>query len=152
MIVFDGGNDLFAIDADVLVNPVNTVGVMGAGLALEFKKRYPQVYEQYRAACKLGNVKLGRIYVLRDGATLIAHLPTKRHWRDVSTLGDVGDGLADLAVFLRQLARQEQSKRLVVGLPAVGCGLGGLAWPDVRKVTEDTFHGVECDIHVFAPQ
>lgn len=127
--------DLLADRAEALVNPVNTVGVMGKGLALAFKRAYPANYEAYVAAAKAGQLMPGRLFVFELAqATLpryILNFPTKRHWRDRSRIEDIQAGLVDLVRVIRD--REIQS----LAIPALGCGLGGLNWADVAPLIVD---------------
>jgi O-acetyl-ADP-ribose deacetylase (regulator of RNase III) len=121
--------DLMEAQVDALVNPVNCVGVMGRGLALQFRQRFPAIFEAYRRACARGEVAPGKLYVHPTGRTdprLVIHFPTKRHWRDPSLLEDIDAGLVD---FVRVL---QVEKVTSVGVPQLGCGLGGLDWAVVR--------------------
>ena len=123
--------DIFATDCEALVNPVNCVGVMGRGLALAFKRRYPAHFAAYRRACRAGTLRPGTVHVddLGPGASprFLVALPTKRHWRDPARLDDV-------ARSVRALAGALVERRIAsVAIPKLGCGLGGLAWPDVHR-------------------
>ncbi|HEU4326271.1 MAG TPA: macro domain-containing protein [Roseiflexaceae bacterium] len=126
--------DLLQADVEALVNPVNCVGVMGRGLALAFKRAYPEIFRAYAAACKRGEVQPGRMFVVeRDappGPSYIIHFPTKRDWRANSRLEDIDAGLLALAEEIRRRAIGS------VALPALGCGLGGLDWQTVRPRIE----------------
>ena len=124
--------DIFSLNAEAIVNPVNCVGVMGAGLALAFKRRYPSHFAAYRRACAAGTLRPGTVHVDDLGAGALPRylvaLPTKRHWRDRSRLGDV-----ELSV--RALAGELRRRRISsVAIPALGCGLGGLPWPAVHQI------------------
>ena len=94
-------------DADAIVNTVNCVGVMGKGIALQFKKKWPANYTAYTAACKAGQVKLGEVFIYDLGALatprFIVNFPTKGHWRNASTLDDIRLGLSDLMEQIQQL-------------------------------------------------
>ncbi|QKW12491.1 macro domain-containing protein [Verrucosispora sp. NA02020] len=129
--------DLLNADVDALVNAVNTVGVMGKGIALQFKRAYPANYAAYRAACAKNEVHLGRMFVhdaARPGPRrYVINFPTKGHWRAASKLSDVHAGLADLGRVVRE--RQITS----IAVPALGCGHGGLAWAEVHPVIERAF-------------
>lgn len=131
-----GPGDIFATDAEALVNPVNCVGVMGAGLALAFRRRYPEHYREYVAACHTGRMRPGTVHVHqhKPGVTprYIVAVPTKRHWRERSRLDDVAAGTAALARTLTRLRIES------VAIPALGCGLGGLEWKEVHEVLERT--------------
>jgi O-acetyl-ADP-ribose deacetylase (regulator of RNase III) len=118
--------------ADAVVNTVNTVGVMGKGIALQFKQAYPANFRAYEAACRRGEVQLGRMFVFETGLLgrphFIVNFPTKRHWRARSRLSDIRTGLADL----RRVIRDYEIKSIAV--PPLGCGNGGLDWSDVRPL------------------
>lgn len=133
--------DLFDDPAEALVNPVNAVGVMGAGLAKEFRARFPANYRAYLRACKSGHVAPGRMFVYDYGAgrspRYIINFPTKRHWKDPSRMADIESGLAGLR---RTLAERAIAS---VALPALGAGLGGLDWPGVRRRIEDSLGGLD---------
>jgi O-acetyl-ADP-ribose deacetylase (regulator of RNase III) len=149
MIHFQSGN-LFESKAQALVNPINCVGVMGKGLALQFKSAFPNNFKVYAAACKRSEVQPGRMLVvetqLRGATELIINFPTKRHWRDASLLGDIESGLVDLVRVIR--ARSIAS----IAIPALGAGLGGLAWLDVRALIEAAMAELpEVDVQVFEP-
>ena len=148
MIRFTRG-DLFGSGCQALVNPVNCVGVMGRGLALQFRHRFPANYEAYRTACARREVRPGRCLVFDAGAgptRFVVNVPTKRHWRDRSRIEDVAAGLDDLAGFLRRRAVGS------VAIPPLGCGLGGLPWPAVRSLIVDRLASCEgVSIVVFEP-
>ncbi len=127
-----GTGNLLTADVDALVNPVNTVGVMGKGLALQFKKAFPEGFREYEAACKRDEVVVGRMHVVQRlmRPRLIFNFPTKKHWRQPSKLEYIRDGLVDLAAQIRAL------KVASIAVPPLGCGNGGLAWRDVRPRIE----------------
>jgi O-acetyl-ADP-ribose deacetylase (regulator of RNase III) len=131
MLVEVEGNLLDA-SADAVVNTVNTVGIMGKGIALQFKQAYPANYRTYEAACRRGEVRLGRMFVTETGTLepprLIVNFPTKSHWRAQSRLGDIEAGLADLRRVISDYAI------LSIAVPSLGCGNGGLDWRDVRPL------------------
>lgn len=137
MIQFTQG-DLLQSDAEALVNPVNTQGVMGKGLALQFRERYPDHYQVYRQACQAGTVRPGRMLVGDRGPEAghpryIIHFPTKREWRHASRMEDIESGLAALVTEMRRLGIRS------VAVPALGCGLGGLPWPEVSERVRHAF-------------
>lgn len=147
MIAFVRG-DLFGAKVDALVNPVNTEGVMGKGLALQFKNAFPANYAAYKAACKRGEVRVGKMFVFDggDGARLIINFPTKTDWRAPSKLTYVTDGLVDLVAVVRERGLRS------LAVPALGAGLGGLAWEDVRAEIERGLQALaEVDVRVFEP-
>lgn len=129
--------DLLRSDADALVNPINCVGVMGKGLAAQFKRAFPASFRAYAAACKQGEVRPGRMLVVgtgaREGARYIINFPTKRHWRDASRIEDIDAGLPVLVAEVERLALGS------IAIPPLGCGLGGLDWLDVRPRIERAF-------------
>lgn len=132
MIEYQTG-DLLGSDAEALVNTVNCVGVMGKGIALQFKKAFPDNFKIYAEACKQDEVVPGRMFITQrlDNPKYIINFPTKRHWRAKSRMADVESGLAALADEIRE--RQIRS----IAIPPLGSGLGGLDWSDVRSRIEE---------------
>ncbi|HJM48850.1 MAG TPA: macro domain-containing protein [Alphaproteobacteria bacterium] len=136
MIELKRGN-LLEADAEALVNTVNTVGVMGKGIALQFKKAFPDNFQAYKAACDSNAVEIGHMFVF-DRETMInprfiINFPTKRHWRAKSRLADVDVGL-------RALVAEVRSRKIrSIAVPPLGAGLGGLRWSDVRTRIEQAF-------------
>lgn len=126
--------DILQADAEALVNTVNCVGIMGRGIALQFKNVYPENFKAYEAACTRGKVQPGRMFVFETGhltnPKYIVNFPTKRHWRGKSRMEDIEAGLEALAEEIR--ARRIRS----IALPPLGSGLGGLDWRDVRPRIE----------------
>lgn len=152
MIIHKSGN-IFESKAQAIVNPVNTVGVMGKGLALEFKRRFPLNFKAYAEVCKGGQIKVGRIfpvpYLFKENPDLrwIINFPTKENWRDPSRLEWIEDGLADLWRFA--VTRQIES----IAIPALGAGLGGLDWLLVRSRIQDTFRDApDIKVEIYAPK
>lgn len=149
MIRHVSGNLLLA-DVEALVNTVNTVGVMGKGIALQFRQAYPPNYEAYRRACERGEVVPGRMFVFETkqltSPRYIVNFPTKRHWRAKSRMEDIESGLVDLIDVVR--ARGIRS----IAVPPLGCSNGGLDWNEVRPLIEKAFESVP-DVHVllYAP-
>jgi len=146
MITFKRGN-LFQEDLEALVNAVNCVGVMGKGLALQFKKAFPDNFKAYATACRRDEVQPGRMFVFAtDQMTnprYIINFPTKRHWREKSQLSDVEAGLQSLAAEIQRLGIRS------IAVPPLGCGLGGLSWTDVRGLIERSLTPLE-DVQVVA--
>lgn len=145
MIEITKGN-LLEAPVEALVNTVNTVGVMGKGIALQFKQAYPAMFRAYEKACKAGEVKLGEVHVfdmggLVGGPRWIINFPTKEHWRAKSHLSDVESGLQDLVATIKRLNIHS------IAVPPLGCGHGGLDWTDVRPLIESTFNSLT-DVHV----
>ena len=129
MITFEKG-DILRCEAEALVNTVNCVGVMGRGVALQFRKAFPDNFKAYEVACEKSEVAPGRMFVfetgLLSGPRYIVNFPTKRHWKDKSRIEDIDSGLLALV--------EEIQKRKItsIAIPPLGCGLGGLDWQDVR--------------------
>ena len=126
--------NLLDADVDAVVNTVNTVGVMGRGIALAFRTAYPENYRLYAAACKADEVRIGQMFVTRNlslqGPHWIINFPTKKHWRHRSKLDWILEGLHDL----RRVVLENGIRTLAV--PPLGCGHGGLDWNDVRPAIE----------------
>jgi O-acetyl-ADP-ribose deacetylase (regulator of RNase III) len=151
MIEIVHGNLLHA-NVDALVNTVNTEGVMGKGIALQFRRAYPAMFEAYLADCKAGRVKLGHMHVydlgglVSTGPRWIINFPTKGHWKAGSRLTDIQTGLADLVRTIRDL------KIKSIALPPLGCGHGGLDWSEVRPMIEFAFRDLPgVNALLFAP-
>lgn len=123
------GGDILESDANVLVNPVNCVGVAGAGLALQFKQAFPLNHKLYAQCCEDGKISPGFPLSSYDPATgkHIYNFPTKRHWRDQSRLSDILAGLFQMSIDINWDARLDY-----IAMPKLGCGLGGLNWDSVR--------------------
>ena len=133
MLRLQHGNLLDA-DVDALVNTVNTVGVMGKGIALMFKEKFPENYQAYAAACNRGEVQVGRMFVteppILNGPRWIINFPTKKHWRNPSQLEWVVEGLADLHQIIVENGIRS------IAIPPLGSGHGGLEWSVVRRHIE----------------
>ena len=140
MISFKRG-DLFQDRAQALVNPVNCVGVMGKGIALQFKEKFPDNFKEYAQAYRRNGVRPGRMFVFDtyrpQAHRYIINFPTKRHWRDSSRIEDIEAGTLALAGEIRD--RRIES----VAIPALGSGLGGLDWERVRPILESGLRGLE---------
>ena len=124
--------DMFNEDAEALVNSVNCVGVMGRGIALQFKNMYPANFEAYAAACKREEVRPGRMFVFETGQLTnpryIINFPTKRHWRGKSRIEDIESGM-------RALVKEIKERNIrSIAIPPLGSDLGGLQWHDVRPL------------------
>lgn len=150
MIEYKTGN-LIREDADALVNTVNCVGVMGRGIALQFKKAFPQNFKAYAAACQNKELQPGRMFVFDTGQLTppryIINFPTKRHWRGKSRMEDIKAGLEDLVLRIREHGIQS------IALPPLGSGLGGLEWPEVKVEIEEALAPLEdVRVLVFEPK
>ncbi|WP_218133710.1 macro domain-containing protein [Lentzea fradiae] len=131
-------------ETDALVNAVNCVGVMGKGLALQFKQRFPAYFDAYASACAAGEVRLGRVHVTRLDRWFVS-FPTKRHFRSRSKLSDIASGLDDLARVVGELGLRS------VAVPPLGAGLGGLAWAEVEPLIEEKLGRLDAAVAVFSP-
>jgi O-acetyl-ADP-ribose deacetylase (regulator of RNase III) len=135
--ICEGHGNLLDADVDALVNAVNTVGVMGKGIALQFKQVYPDMFKVYERAAKNGDVQLGKMHVYPtnalSGPRYIINFPTKQHWQDRSYLGDIRNGLTDLLQVVKSLGIES------VAIPPLGCGNGGLDWRDVEPLIASIF-------------
>lgn len=150
MINFTQG-DLLNSDAEAIVNTVNCVGIMGRGIALQFKQMYPANFKAYAAACSAGAVIPGRMFVFETGEMTnpkyVINFPTKKHWRGNSKLEDIESGLAAL--------RDEIVRRGIksVAIPPLGTGLGGLPWPAVKSRMMDALESLQdVEIVVYEPR
>lgn len=127
--------DILASDAEALVNTVNCVGIMGRGVALQFKNAYPRNFKAYKIACDHDEIQPGTVFVFETGSMTnpkyIINFPTKRHWRGKSHLPDIANGMISLISEIK--LRDIRS----IAIPPLGSGLGGLYWPDVRALIEE---------------
>ncbi|UFS94846.1 macro domain-containing protein [Nocardia huaxiensis] len=142
--------NLLRADAEALVNTVNTVGVMGKGIALQFRRAYPEMFETYREACERGDVQIGQMYIWEPGTLqgprFIINFPTKRHWRSRSRLADIQAGLIDLASTIERLQIRS------IAIPPLGCGNGGLPWSDVEPLIVSALEPmVDVDVRIYPP-
>ncbi|TAG28223.1 MAG: Appr-1-p processing protein [Burkholderiales bacterium] len=137
-------------DVDAIVNTVNCVGVMGKGIALQFKNKWPENFIAYKAACDAKQVRPGKMMVFDAGAYAQPHyiinFPTKDHWRGNSRLDYIRDGLIDLVAVIPKLGIKS------LAMPPLGCGNGGLDWVDVRPMIEQAFAALpDVELRLFEP-
>lgn len=143
--------DILKADVEALVNTVNCVGIMGRGVALQFKKAYPENFKAYADACERGKVQPGKMFVYDLGTLTnpryIINFPTKKHWKGKSQLAFIDAGL-------KALVREIQERGIKsIALPPLGCGLGGLKWKDVYPRIEKALQNIpELRTLVFQPQ
>jgi O-acetyl-ADP-ribose deacetylase (regulator of RNase III) len=142
--------DILAADAEALVNTVNCVGIMGRGIALQFRKAFPDNFKAYEAVCKRKELQPGKMFVFESGSLTnplyIINFPTKRHWKGKSRLTDIDSGLKALVAEIRRLGIRS------VAIPPLGCGQGGLDWADVRPRIEQALSEVpEVRVLLFSP-
>jgi O-acetyl-ADP-ribose deacetylase (regulator of RNase III) len=145
---FTTGN-IFESNAEALVNTVNTVGVMGKGIALQFKERYTDNYVQYVAACKRGEVNIGKMFITATNSMVnpkwIINFPTKQHWMHKSSYEFINAGLDDLVIQLKE--RNIKS----LAIPPLGAGQGGLDWQKVKAILIKKLSGLDIEIIIYEP-
>jgi len=148
MIEFTTG-DILTADTEALVNTVNCVGVMGRGIALQFKNKFPENFKIYEAACDKQDVIPGRMFVFNTGELTfpryIINFPTKRHWKGKSRIEDIESGLEDLVRVINEHNIQS------IALPPLGSGLGGLDWNEVRCLIEKILSKCNTQVLVYDP-
>ena len=145
--------DMFEERAEAIVNTVNCVGVMGKGVALEFKRRWPDNFKAYKRLCDKHDLRPGKVYIHEntgmfhaDGRKFLINFPTKDHWRAKSKIEFIGKGLEDFVAQIQQLRIRS------VVLPPLGCGNGGLDWDDVKPLIAEKLSPISnIDFIVFAP-
>jgi O-acetyl-ADP-ribose deacetylase (regulator of RNase III) len=150
MIEFTSG-DILKDDVEAIVNTVNCVGIMGRGIALQFKNAWPENFKAYEAACKREEVQPGRMFVYEVGQLTtpryIINFPTKRHWRGKSRIEDIESGLKALVSEIRQRGIRS------IAIPPLGSGLGGLDWNDVRPRIEAAMRDLpDVRVRIFEPK
>lgn len=143
--------NLLKAEAEALVNTVNCVGVMGKGIALQFKQAFPENFKEYEKECKNGKMRIGKNFVFNTGKLFppkyIINFPTKRHWKGKSKLDDIKKGLNDLVKVVRDL------KIKSIAIPPLGSGLGGLNWADVRSLIVDSFANMyDVEVLLYEPK
>jgi len=130
-----GHGNLLEVDAEALVNTVNCVGIMGKGIALQFKQAFPDNFKAYAKACRAGEVRPGKMLIVPTNKSLnpkfIINFPTKRHWKEASRIEDIKAGLDSLINDIQELGIAS------IVIPPLGCGNGGLEWSEVRPLIED---------------
>jgi len=133
--------DILSEQTDALVNTVNCVGVMGRGIALQFKRNFPENFKAYASLCKQGKMQPGRVFVFETKQTIrpryIINFPTKRHWRGKSRIEDIESGLESLVKEIRSLGIQS------IAIPPLGSGLGGLNWTEVHARIQAALEGLD---------
>jgi len=148
MIQYIEGN-LLESNAQALVNTVNTKGVMGKGIALQFKNQFPENYKVYFKACNENKVETGQLFITEQttmfGKQYIVNFPTKTHWRKPSEYSYIESGLIQLEKFIKE--KQIQS----IAIPLLGSGNGGLDWNKVKLILEKHLHNLECQVFIYEP-
>lgn len=135
--------DIFTSKAQVIVNPVNCKGIMGKGLALAFKQRYPAMFATYQQECKTGTLAIGKPTLYQATTPWILNFPTKDHWRDPSKLAYLEKGLAYLVAHYKEMGIQS------IAFPRLGVGLGMLSWDDVDPLMVRYLTQIEIPISIF---
>lgn len=148
MIEYKNG-DILREDVEAIVNTVNCVGIMGRGLALQFKNKFPQNFKEYQLACTNKEVQLGKMFVHQTGQLInpkyIINFPTKGHWKQNSKIEDISNGLDDLITIIEKYSIKS------IAIPPLGSGLGGLDWNQVKKLIEEKLKNINCTIILFEP-
>jgi len=147
--IFRADGDLLATDAEALVNTVNTVGVMGKGIALQFKLAFPDNYTAYETACKRSEVQIGEMFLFhrQNNPRVIINFPTKRHWKGKSKIEDIKAGLKALI----EVVKKERITSIAV--PPLGCGNGGLDWAEVHPLIAQAFSELpDVTVQLFYPE
>lgn len=148
--IHEATGNLLDAEAEALVNTVNTVGVMGKGIALQFSRAFPENLAAYQRACRAGEVAPGKMFICENralnGPRWIINFPTKRHWRGASRMEDIESGLRALVDEVQRLGIRS------IAVPPLGCGNGGLDWNEVRPRIERAFAAwPEVNVLLFAP-
>lgn len=135
-------DDLLDSQTEALVNTVNCVGVMGKGIALQFKKTWPDNFKAYANACKKGEIRPGKMFVFSTKEKIIINFPTKEHWKERSKIDFIKEGLQDLIKIIAKY------KIKSIAIPPLGCGNGGLNWKDVQPLIAEAFKTLP-DVQIF---
>ena len=135
--------DIFSSPAQVIVNTVNTVGVMGKGVALSFKKRYPDMFQHYKSICEKRLLTIGKLMLYYEPDYWVLLFPTKENWRNPSKLEYIEKGLMK---FVNTYAEKSITS---IAFPRLGCGNGGLDWEDVRPLMEKYLNPLPIDVYVY---
>lgn len=142
--------DILTANVEAIINTVNCVGVMGKGIALQFKLKYPENYRFYKTTCDQGRMMVGKVLIFQresiDYPKYIINFPTKRHWKGKSTLQDISEGLDSLVAEIKHL------KIKSIAIPALGSGLGGLDWQQVKSLIIDAFSSLpDVEVWLYEP-
>ena len=135
--------NIFASTAQVLVNPVNTEGIMGSGLAFQFKIRYMGMFHEYIRECRSGVLDIGKPTIYKTSYKWILNFPTKRKWKDPSELEYIIQGLEMLVETYQELGIQS------IAFPKLGCGYGNLEWSEVKQVMEKYLGKLPIEILIY---
>lgn len=138
--------DIFESPAQVIVNTVNTVGVMGKGIALSFKQRYPQMFEKYKKACEKHQLAIGKLMLFYEADHWLLLFPTKENWRNPSKLEYIEKGL------MKFVSTYAEKNITSIAFPKLGCGNGELDWNDVRPLMERYLKKLPIDVYIYLGQ
>jgi O-acetyl-ADP-ribose deacetylase (regulator of RNase III) len=147
MIKYRYDEDMFNSKVMALVNTVNCMGVMGIGIAKEFKIKYPEMFAEYVKKCTAKEITIGKLYMypISDDRVII-NFPTKNHWRYRSRIKYIEEGLKDF------ISRYKEWKITSVAFPQLGCGNGGLKWSEVKPLMEKYLGNLDIDIEIYVDQ
>lgn len=145
MLIQAQGN-IFDSKANILINPVNCIGVMGKGLAAEFRRRYPEYFKDYVKVCKDKLLFIGSIHIYNTTDKILISFPTKYHWRQYSEEYMIRASLLELKNYLKSMPLEAS-----VALPAIGCGLGGMKVEVVSELVKEYLGDCKQNIYVFLP-
>lgn len=145
----ENNGSIFGSECEALLNPVNCIGVMGKGLALKFKKKFPKMFDAYFDACSRKLLEVGKVFVWhdQDDARYVVCFPTKKHYNEPSEISYIEQGLDDLCRFI------QEKKIKSIAVPALGCGLGGLEWKKVSQIIREKLEGIDgLVVDIFPPK
>lgn len=143
MIQYIKDSSLFASEADAIVNTVNCKGVMGKGLAFQFKKRYPKMFEEYKEKCSKGEIRPGILHIFQADDHIIINFPTKDDWRKKSKVKYIKDGLSYFQKHYKEWGIKS------VAFPQLGCGTGGLQWKTVKKIMKKYLANIDIPVEIY---
>ena len=146
----EGKGDIIESDVEALVNTVNTVGVMGKGVALQYKIAFPDMFIEYQRACKNGQVQIGKMHIFKHNSLsnpkFIINFPTKVHWKENSDISYIRDGLKSL------ISEIQNNNIRSIALPPLGCGMGKLKWAEVYPLIREAFQEIpNVRVVIFSP-
>lgn len=147
MITYING-DIFNSECKILVNATNSVGIMGGGLALQFKNTYYDMYLEYKKLCELGQHKIGELHLWKGPNKWVLNFPTKTTWREPSKIEYIEEGLQQFIKSYKELRIDS------IAFPALGCGLGKLSWDIVKPLMEHylMLTDIDVDIEIYEPK
>jgi len=141
--IIEKNGDIFESNAEVLVNPVNCIGVMGKGLALQFKNKYPNMFVSYKKICKQNLLTVGKLQIIKEGNKRILNFPTKKHWKEKSEYEYIKIGLKKLKNNYKKLEISS------IAIPMIGTGEGGLDKKEVIKIIKEILSDTDMEIELY---